>query len=464
MGLPVKPLLPLFARLVGRRVVVVGGGAMAASRARQLAEVGALVTVVAPDVRREIEPLAAEIHRRPFRPSDLDGAWYGVAAATTAVNREVASAAEERRMLLNAVDEPALASAYAAATIRRGPVTVSISSGGLAPALTGLVREGLEALLPPELEAWACRAAFERLAWRREGVPMVDRRPLLLRTLNDLYRVARGAPQEAHPARGFVSLVGAGPGDAGLLTLRGAERLRRADVVFYDALVRAEVLDLAPGAQRCFVGKRAGKPGVSQRTIGRLLIRSARRGKRVVRLKGGDPFVLGRGGEEATALMDAGIPFEVVPGLSSALACPALAGIPLTHRGLGTAFVVLPGHAEASYGPILGGLQPGSISIVILMGLGERRAIAARLRERGWPEGTPAAIVLGASGPEAATWRGTLGGLGSWPVPPALAHLPGTIVIGPTASLSLLPADAGAPDSLQPSVGACSAEPDRTRQ
>lgn len=432
------PLLPLFVKLAGRRVVVVGGGAMAAVRVRQLVEAGALVTVVAPEVRSEIEPGAAAVLRRPFRPEDLDGAWYAVAAATAEVNREVAAAAEVRRILLNAVDDPSQATTYAAATVRRGSVTLAISSGGLAPALSGLLREGLEAVLPEDLGSWARIAAAERPAWRRGRVPMEDRRPLLLRRLNELYATGPAAAGAPRPAGGFVSLVGAGPGASALLTLRAAERLREADVVFYDALVRPEVLAFAPRAHRFFVGKRAGRPSVSQRTIERLLIRTARRGRRVVRLKCGDPFVLGRGGEEALALAGAGVPFEIVPGVSSALAGPALAGIPLTHRGLSTALTVVSGHAESAYGAILDRLLPGAMSIVILMGLGERARIAARLRGHGWSDATPVAVILGASGEEAATWRGTLADLQSWPIPPASAHLPGTIVVGPTASLSLL--------------------------
>ena len=159
--------------------------------------------------------------------------------------------------------------------------------------------------------------------------------------------------------KGFVSLVGAGPGDPDLLTLRAARALAAADLVLYDALVARETLDLAPRAQRFSVGKRAGRASMDQETINRLLVRAARRGKRVVRLKGGDPFVFGRGGEEALALVAAGVPCEVVPGVSSAVAAPALAGIPVTHRGLASAFVVVSGHAESAWRPVLDGLAPG---------------------------------------------------------------------------------------------------------
>ena len=296
-------------------------------------------------------------------------------------------------------------------------------------------------MLPADLGAWVDAAEAERPAWRRARVPLATRRPLLLRKLNALYEGAadRAAPEAAAgaPSRGFVSLVGAGPGDPGLLTRRAAERLARADLVLYDALVHADVLKLAPRAHCFHVGKRAGRPSVSQRAIERLLVRGARAGKRVVRLKCGDPFVFGRGGEEAQALLAAGVAFEVVPGLSSAIAAPALAGVPVTHRGLAAGFAVVSGHAESAYGPIVDGLGPGAATLVVLMGLATRGAISARLVARGWAAGTPAAIVLGASSDAAFAWRGRLADLGAAALPPEKADLPGILVIGAVAALEL---------------------------
>ena len=230
---------------------------------------------------------------------------------------------------------------------------------------------------------------------------------------------------------GFVSLVGAGPGDPDLLTVRAVQRLADADLVLYDALVAQEALDLLrPRAQRFCVGKRAGRPSIRQETIHRLMIRGARRGQRVVRLKCGDPFVLGRGGEEALALIDARVPFEVVPGLTTAVAAPGLAGIPVTHRGLASGFLVVSGHAEASYRPLLEPVAPGSLTLVVLMGMGERRALAGLLLERGWPAATPAALCLATGTAEAWSWIGTLGALHGAPLEDADADAPGTIVIG----------------------------------
>jgi uroporphyrin-III C-methyltransferase/precorrin-2 dehydrogenase/sirohydrochlorin ferrochelatase len=246
---------------------------------------------------------------------------------------------------------------------------------------------------------------------------------------------------------GLVSLVGAGPGDPELLTLKAARRLSEADLVLYDALVEADTLAFAVRARRFFVGKRAGRPAIRQDAINRLMIREARRGHRIVRLKCGDPFVFGRGGEEALALAAAGIACEVIPGVSSALAAPLLAGIPVTHRGLASAFVVVSGHAEAAYGPVLRSLAPGSATVVVLMGIANQQAIRRQLLDCGWSGRTPAAIVLGASRPGADQWYGTLDTLGR--AEPEPSELPGIIVIGAVAGLAGL---LSAPDARQASL------------
>ncbi len=245
---------------------------------------------------------------------------------------------------------------------------------------------------------------------------------------------------------GFVSLVGAGPGDPELLTLKAADRLRRADLVLHDALVDPAALELAPQARFFYVGKRARRRSISQHTIERLMTRAALRGERVVRLKCGDPFVLGRGGEEALALARAGIPYEVVPGVSSAVAAPALAGIPVTHRGLASGFAVVSGHAEEAFAPALRSLSPGALTLVVLMGLATRARIAQVLLDRGWPASVPAAVVLEASWPEQASWTGTLGELGGCTLPAEHPEAAGVLVIGEVVSvaeaLSAVPAAA----------------------
>jgi len=231
---------------------------------------------------------------------------------------------------------------------------------------------------------------------------------------------------------GHVSLVGAGPGDPELWTVRAVQRVHSADLVLYDALVDARALRELTGAPCFCVGKRAGRPSVRQETIHRLMIGAARRGKRVVRLKGGDPFLFGRGGEEALALRMAGIPFDVVPGVSSAIAAPASAGIPVTHRALASAVLTVSGHERAAFEGAVGALQPNAVTLVVLMGLSAREEIVGVLRARGWRFDVPAAIVCGATTPDTFTWTGTLAQLAAADVP---AGPPGVIVIGEVVRL-----------------------------
>lgn len=258
---------------------------------------------------------------------------------------------------------------------------------------------------------------------------------------------------------GHVSIVGAGPGDPELLTRKAIARLRAADLVLYDALVDPRTLRYARRAQCFFVGKRAGRHALRQSAIQAVMIRAARRGRGVVRLKGGDPFVLGRGGEEALALRAAGVPFDIVPGISSAFAAPGLAGIPVTHRGVASAALVVSGHDERAFASAITGLRPNGVTVVILMGLGRGAALARQLIDRGWSPGTPAAIVFDASTARQRTWRGSLAGLagemaviGSAGLPgngsvdgghaegesagPVASDGPGTIVIGGVVGLA----------------------------
>jgi len=232
---------------------------------------------------------------------------------------------------------------------------------------------------------------------------------------------------ETTPVAPRVSLVGAGPGDPDLWTVRAARRVAAADLVLYDALVDAAALRRLTSAQCFSVGKRARRDSVPQAVINRLMIGAARRGRRVVRLKGGDPFVFGRGGEEALALVEAGIAFEVVPGVSSAIAAAELAGIPVTHRGAASAFLVMAGHTAEMVDRTLRSVRPDGVSVVVMMGLGVRAELSRSFVAHGWAPTTPAAIVCGASTPDAWIWSGQLAGLGDAVVPESL---PGVLVIG----------------------------------
>jgi uroporphyrin-III C-methyltransferase/precorrin-2 dehydrogenase/sirohydrochlorin ferrochelatase len=425
-------MFPAFLDLAGRKVVVVGGGPVAAGKIEALAAAGARVTVIAPDIRPEIEHADIETVRREFADSDLDGAWWVVAAAPPAVNRRVSEAAERRRIFVNAVDDPEHATAYLGGVVHRDGVTIAISTDGRAPAIAGLLREAFDALLPRDIDAWLQASDDARRLWRAQRTPMEERRPQLLDILNRLYEEKRRTMpsripdrQSRIPAR--VALVGAGPGDPDLWTRRAVAYLAEADLVLYDALVDAQALRRFTHAQCFCVGKRARRESVRQETIHRLMIRAARAGKRVVRLKGGDPFVFGRGAEEALALAMAGIPFEVVPGVSAAIAAPELAGIPLTHRGTASGFLVLSGHAIDAFERGLRAVQPNAVPIVVLMGVGSRAELAQRLIAQGWRADTPAAIVCGASTPDEWIWTGIVSDLGQAEVPAGIA---GVVVIG----------------------------------
>jgi uroporphyrin-III C-methyltransferase/precorrin-2 dehydrogenase/sirohydrochlorin ferrochelatase len=455
-------LFPLFLKLAGRDVLVVGGGPVGTSKARALVEAGARVTVVAPALSPELRALAGAgtlvVAERAFDVRDLEGAWLVVAAATPDVNRAVATAAEARRVFVLAVDDPASASAYGAGVVRRGGVTLAVSTDGRAPALAGLLREGLEAVLPDDLDAWTAAAERERRAWKDAGVPVAERRPLLLDALNRLYAerdaaMPLPAPHVgavAAPRGGRVALVGAGPGDPELITVRGARRLAEAELVLYDALASERLRELAPRARWFYVGKRACRQSIGQDVLNRLLVKNVRRGLDVVRLKAGDPFVFGRGGEEALALAEAGFPCEIVPGVSSAVAAPALAGIPVTHRGMASSFAVVTGHHEETYAPLLASFAPGSLTLVVMMGLRARARVAELLVARGWDRATPAAIIVGAGTPEAWRWTGPLDGLGAAEIPPASRAAPGLLVVGQVVSLAAtlaVAAGAAAPDA-----------------
>jgi uroporphyrin-III C-methyltransferase/precorrin-2 dehydrogenase/sirohydrochlorin ferrochelatase len=444
-------LLPLFLNLAGRRVLLVGGGPVAAGKLRQLLASAANVHVVSPEIVEDIDRAGASsavtISRREFSTSDLDDVWLVVAAATPQVNRQVAEAAEVRRIFVNAVDDPANATAFLSGVIRREGVTLAISTSGEAPGLTALLRQGIDELLPRrDLANWLRASREERRKWKAGAVPMEERKPLLLQALNRLYErdgSVRLQPDvrlkpDATGQTGHVSLVGAGPGDPALLTRKAIATLRASDLVLYDALVDDRVLRYARHAQRFFVGKREGRHALTQEKINALMIRAARRGRRVVRLKGGDPFVLGRGGEEALALGAAGVPFEVVPGVSSAIAAPALAGIPVTHRGLASSFLVVSGHDVEAFSSATRGLDPRGVTLVVLMGLARAATLGGRLLDCGWAGETPAAMIVDASSTGQRVWRGTLGELAAGASDDVLgkAGAPGTIVVGEVVSLA----------------------------
>ena len=421
------PLFPAFLDLRDRRVLVVGGGKVALRKIEALLPTRARILVGASDLIPGIEAISAtgaiEIFRGRFEPSWLDGAWLVIAATDDpATNRAVAAEAERRRIWANIVDDAPLCSFQVPARIERGPVQIAISSGGGAPMLARHLRERLETDIDESIgtlgmllvrhrrhlrervaDTGARRRLFDQLL--RGGIPTLLRRGavddaerLLLAQVDAFARDAATRPAPT----GRVALVGAGPGDAGLLTLRGLRLLNEADVILHDRLVSREVLDLARrDAERIEVGKEAGRHHVSQDGIHALMLEHARAGRRVVRLKGGDAFVFGRGGEELEFLRDHGIDYEVVPGITAALACAAYAGIPLTHRDHAQSVRFVTAHTkDENDGLDWAGFARSGQTLAFYMGVSGLARVRARLLAHGKPGSTPCALVENGSRPE----------------------------------------------------------------
>jgi uroporphyrin-III C-methyltransferase / precorrin-2 dehydrogenase / sirohydrochlorin ferrochelatase len=414
---------PLFFNLQKQRVLVVGGGRVALRKVDLLERAGALITLVAPRIEPEIERRAAAgrvtLAIREFVPDDLCGARLVVAATSRrALNRWIASLCDTRSIPVNVVDDREASRVIVPALIDRDPVLIAVSSGGASPVLARRVRERLEALISKrtgKLASWL--AELRAVSRRRLRGPDARRRffeslvdgPAARRFIEGDESGARRLAQRllassaaSAPAAGEVTLVGAGPGDPELLTLKALRALQDADVILHDRLVPEAVLDFARrDAERLCVGKSAGGAGATQAQINDLLIEHARRGRRVVRLKGGDPFIFGRGGEELEALARAGIGFSVVPGISAANGCAAYAGIPLTHREYAHSVSFVTGHDdEGGSEPDWRALARPKTTAVIYMGLARLSRIAARLIEHGAPPERPAAVISRGTTPE----------------------------------------------------------------
>ena len=407
-------LYPLFASLADRSVLVVGGGEVAERKCEALLGAGARVRVGAPALNERLAEWTS--HRRiahlpgAYRSEWLDDTWLVIAATDDIdVNRRVAADATARRILINVVDNAALSSFHVPAVIDRAPVQVAISSGGGAPMLARWVRERIELVLDHALGPVAALLERSRAAIRSRHRDPETRRRLYDRMLGgpvwQLLRSGRNAEAENElkqalrrpdaPARGEVALVGAGPGDPGLLTIRALRVLNQADVILHDRLVSAEVLDLARrDAQRIEVGKEAGNHHATQDQIHALMLQHARAGRRVVRLKGGDPFVFGRGGEELQFLHAHGIPFEVVPGVTAALACAAYSGVPLTHREHAHSVQFVTAHCKESLDALdWNALAAPRQTLAIYMGVAQLGALRDRLLAAGRGAQTPVAAI-----------------------------------------------------------------------
>ena len=408
--------LPIFLTLRARRCVVVGGGHVAERKLALLLRAGAQVEVIAPQPSEELERLATAgditVSKREFEAADVCGAALVIAATDDAVvNEKVAAAAEQAGVLVNVVDQPGVGNVVMPSIVDRSPVIIAIGTGGNAPVLARMLRAKLESLIPQAYGELASLLGSLRERVRAAVPDGVARRRFWERTLDGpaaelmfagrradaVESIERGLAQADHERalQGEVYLIGTGPGDPDLLTFRALRLMQNADVVVYDRLVGDTIVDLCRrDAERIFVGKSRDRHALPQAEINHLLIRLARAGKRAARLKGGDPFVFGRGGEEIEELAGAGVAFQVVPGITAALGCAAYAGIPLTHRDLAHSCVFVTGHHREDGGePDWAGLVRPQQTLVFYMGAASLSRICARLIAAGMDSTTPAAVV-----------------------------------------------------------------------
>jgi len=410
---------PLMLSLAGRRVVVVGGGTVALRRAASLLESGANVVVIAPSVLPELIDLPVTVLRREYRDGDLSAAWLAHAATDDpAVNGRVAAEAERHRIWCVRADDAAASAAWTPAVTRHGDVTVAVTSGG-DPVRSQRLRSAIAVALA-------------------DGT--LPQRTVLARTDEPREPATAGssAGRGAGSAVGSVALVGGGPGDPGLITVVGRRLLAQADVVVTDKLApRALLAELDPDVEVIDAGKQPHAHNLTQDQINELIVARALAGQRVVRLKGGDPFVFGRGGEEALACVRAGVRFSVVPGVTSAIAVPAYAGIPVTHRGITQDFAVVSAHLDPS--------QPGATvdwdslahssgTLVLLMAVAHLDAVAAELMKRGRDAATPVAVICDGTTPDQQVLTSTLEAVAA-DAAAAGVRPPAVIVIGEVVRL-----------------------------
>ncbi len=426
--------LPMFYRVRGQRTLIVGGGHAALAKVQLLMRTGAAITVVAAATVDEMEGLAREgsitLRQKPFAEGDVDGSAVVIAATgNRAVDACVADAARRRGIPVNVVDTPDLSTFLMPAIVDRDPITVAISTAGAAPVLARSVRASIEALLPSRLGDLArfadsfrraVRANYPRSRARRTFWERFFAGPIAAAVLAGDERWARermlaevNRPAADRQRDGIVHLVGSGPGDPDLLTLKALRLLQEADVIVYDRLVGAAILDRGRrDAERIYVGKVRGSRARSQDEINALLLELARAGRSVVRLKGGDPFIFGRGGEEQEFLLRHGIRVEIVPGITAATGCAAATGIPLTHRDHAAAVTLVTGQRRDGAPDVdWAGLVRVRQTLVIYMGQARGEEIAAKLIEAGLDPATPAAVVANGTCPDQRTAMGPVSDL-----------------------------------------------------
>ena len=441
---------PLFVDLHHQPVLVVGGGQVALRKVKKLLPYGPRITVTAPEICPELGEIPGVAFRpRRFRLGDLRPRPALVLTATDdpAQNRRIAALCRRRHIPVNVADDPAHCTFLFPALVRQGNFSAGISTGGASPTAAAFYKNELQSLLPDNLEGI--------LTWLEDQRPLVkervpaDRRSAVFHRLFEL-SIEKGRPltskeveaclDESKFSTGRVDLVGAGCGKADLITLRGLRLLQRCQAVVYDDLIDPDLLESVPeSAQRIYVGKRAGKHAMAQEKINQLLIDLAGQGLQVVRLKGGDPYLFGRGGEEMLALKAAGIDCREVPGIPSALGIPAEAGIPVTHRGVSRGVHIVTAHTSDTPDGLpedMDTLAQLSGILVFLMGLGQLPKIVARLLAAGKPGDTPAAVLSGGNAPHPARVRAKLADLAE-AVQAAGVESPTIILVGEAAALDV---------------------------
>jgi uroporphyrin-III C-methyltransferase/precorrin-2 dehydrogenase/sirohydrochlorin ferrochelatase len=449
--------LPIFMDLRGRNGLVVGGGDASARKASLMLGAGAWVTVVSAsslsDAFKELAPLDHLIHRQEaFQPEHLNSMDIVFAASEDAqLNTLVFDAARARHIPVNVVDTPSKCGFIMPSIIDRSPVVVAVSSGGEAPVLSRLLRARLETLIPAAYGRLAALAGSFKSRVREKLTTTEARRKFwekaFLSPISEMVFSGREQEAEANlaamladtskaPSTGEVYLVGAGPGNPDLLTFRALRLMQQADVVVYDRLVSPPILDMCRrDADRLYVGKERDNHAVPQDEINMVLVRLAQEGKRVLRLKGGDPFIFGRGGEEIETLREHGVPFQVVPAVTAAAGVAAYSGIPLTHRDHAQALILVTGHLKDGTMDLDWDMlcRPKQ-TIVIYMGLKGLVTLCDEMKKHGMPGSTPAAIVQQGT---TLNQKVVVGTLDSLPVQAVQEELkpPTLIIVGSVVSL-----------------------------
>ena len=406
---------PVFLDLKNRLCLLVGGGDIATRKGRLLSKAGARLRVVAPEISTELRELVAqnngELHEREYQTEDLHECVIAIAATDIeSLNEQISTDAKARNLPVNVVDSPALCTYITPAIIDRSPLVIAISSGGESPVLARLIRAKLETLIPTSYgrlaqiaSSWRDRvkARFDDGDSRRRFWEKILQGPAAELALNGQEDAAENiiaseiVKDDQTITQGEVYLVGGGPGDPELLTLRALRLMQQADVVLYDRLVSDGVMELVRrDAERIYVGKRRSEHAMEQENINQLLVDLAKQGKRVLRLKGGDPFIFGRGGEEIELLAQNNIPFQVVPGITAASGCSAYAGIPLTHRDYAQSVRFVTGHLKSDNTNLQWPeLANPTQTLVFYMGLVGLKEICESLISHGRASTTPVALI-----------------------------------------------------------------------